>query len=67
MITFKNEAERFDTCHSLGNLAAMDSKENKDNESFDFAQKKPIISSQSTKLQDSGRCRQRTGMVTVGY
>jgi hypothetical protein len=51
MSSFKDEAERFDACHSLGNLAAMDYKENKDSENFDFAQKKPTIKAQSAKYR----------------
>jgi hypothetical protein len=52
---FRDESERYDACHSLGNLALMDYDRNVEIENHEFARKKPVIVAQSAKyktLQD---------------
>jgi hypothetical protein len=48
---FDDEGARYDSCHSLGNLAVMDYDKNVEIENFDFLRKKPVITEQSRKYR----------------
>jgi hypothetical protein len=48
---FPDEGDRYDACHSLGNLAAMDYRPNQNIVNFEFPAKKAVITEQSTKYK----------------
>jgi len=51
LVDFNDEAERYDACHSLGNLGVMDYDKNMEIENYDFARKRPVITEQSGKYK----------------
>lgn len=48
---FHDENARYDACHSLGNLGAMDYEQNVEIENHDFTRKRPVIAEQSRKYR----------------